>query len=150
MVKHNGSWKVNNHVGYSDFAAFLCADHDTYPPSQFSRSVMSDSLWPHGLQQAGLRCPSSTPGACSHSCPSGWWCHPTISSSVVPFSSCFLLFPAPGSFPVGQLFVSGGQIMGASTSASVLPMNIQGWLPFGLLFWSPYSPRDSQEFSPTP
>ena len=93
---------------------------------------MSDSLWPHGLQHARLACPSPTPGACSNSCPSSWWYHPTISSSVVPFSSCLQSFPASGSFPMSQFFASGGQSIGGSASASVLPMNIQDWFPLGL------------------
>ena len=96
---------------------------------QFSCSVMSDSLWPHGLQHARLPCPSPTPRACSNSRPSSWWCHPTISSSVVPFSSHLHSFPASGSFPVSQFLASGGQSIGAS--ASVLPMNIQDWCPLG-------------------
>ena len=87
-------------------------------------SVMASSLRPHGLQHARLPCPSPTPGACSNSCPLNRWCHPTISSSVVPFSSCLQSFPASGSFPVSQFFASGGQSIGASASASVLPMNI--------------------------
>ena len=93
---------------------------------------MSNSLWPHRLQHARPPHPSSTPRACSNSCPSSWWCHPTISSSVIPFSSCFQSFPTSGSFPVSQLFASGGQIIGASASASVLLINIQGWFPLGL------------------
>jgi len=99
---------------------------------QFSHSVMSDSLWPHGRQHARPPCPSPTPRACSNSCPSSQGCHPTISSSVVPFSSCLQSFPESGSFPMSQFFASGGQSVGASTSASVLPMNIQGWFPLGL------------------
>ena len=98
---------------------------------QFSHSVMSDSLQPHGLQHARLRCLSLTPGACSNSCPSSRWCHPTISSSVGPFSSCFQAFPASGSFPVSQFLTSSGQSIGVSASASVLPMNIQDWFPLG-------------------
>ena len=97
----------------------------------FSRSVMSDSLPPHELQHARLPCPSPSPGVCSSSCPLSQWCHPTISSSVVPFSSCPQSFPTSGSFTVNQLFVSGGQSIGASASASVLPMNIQCWFPLG-------------------
>ena len=93
---------------------------------QFSHSVMSNSLWPHELQHAWLPCPSPTPGTYSNSCPSSRRCHPTISSSVVPFSSCLQSFPASGSFPMSQFFASGGQIVGASASASVLPKNIQG------------------------
>ena len=92
--------------------------------------------------------PSPTPGACSNSCPSSWWCHPTTSSSVASFSSCPQSFPASGSFPVSQFFASGGQITGASASTSVLLMNIQDWFPVGLTVWSPCCPRDSQESSP--
>ena len=99
---------------------------------QFSCSVVSNSLWPHGLQHARLPCPSPTPRACSNSCPSSQWCHPTVSSSVVPFSSCLQSFPASESFPVSQFFASDGQGIGASASASVLPMNIQDWFPLGL------------------
>ena len=102
---------------------------------QFSHSVMSNSLWTHGLQQTRFPCPSPTLGACSNSCPLRWWCHPTISSSVVPFSSCPQSFPASGSFPMSQLFASGGQSIGASASASVLPMNIQNWFPLGWTGW---------------
>ena len=97
---------------------------------QFSHSVVSDYLWPHELQHSRRPCPSPTPGPCSNSCPSSRWYHPTISSSVVPFSSCLQSFPAPGSFPMSQLFTSGGQSIGAS--ASVLPMNIHSWFPLGL------------------
>ena len=103
--------------------------------TEFSRSVLSDSLWPHGLQHARLPCPSPTPGAYSNSRPSSWWCHPTISSSVVPFSSHLQSFPASGSFPMSQFFTSDGQSIGASASASVLPMNIQDWVPLGLTDW---------------
>ena len=100
---------------------------------QFSCSFVSDSLQPHGLQHGRLPCPSPTPRACSNSCPSSHWCHPTISSSAIPFSSCLQSFPAPGSFPMSQFFASGGQSIrvSASASASVLPMNIQGWFPLG-------------------
>ena len=98
---------------------------------QFSHSVMPDSLQLHGLQHARLPWPSPTPGACSNSCPSGRWCHPTISSSVIPFS-CLQSFPASGSFPMSQFLTSGGQSTGASAEASVLPMNIQDWFPWGL------------------
>ena len=97
--------------------------------SQFS-SVVSHSLQPHGLHHARLPYPSPTPRACSNSCPSSWWCHPTLSSSVNPFSSCPQSFPASGTFPVSRLFASGGQSIGAS--ALVLPMNIRDWFPFGL------------------
>ena len=106
-----------------------------YTVSQFSRSVMSDSLWPHGLQHARPPCPSPTSGAYSNSCPSRWWCHPIISSSVVPFSSHLQSFPASGSFPMSQFFASGGQSTGVSASASILPMNIQDWFPLGWTCW---------------
>ena len=99
---------------------------------QFSYSVVLDSLQPHGLQHARLSCPSPTPRACSNSCPSNLWCHPTISSSVVPFSFCLQSFPASGSFPMSQFFTSGGQSNGASTLSSALPMNIQDLFPLGL------------------
>ena len=102
---------------------------------QFNRSLASDSLRPHGLQHARLPCPSPTLGACSDSCPSSWWCHPTILSSVISFSSCTQSFPASGSFPVSQFFTSGGQSVGASASASVLSMNIQDWFPLELTGW---------------
>ena len=102
-----------------------------YCSVQFS-SVMSDFLWPHGLQHARLPCPSPTPGACLNSCPLNRWCHPTITSSVVPFSSHFQSFPASGSFPISQFFPSGGQNIRVSASASILPMNIQDWFPLGL------------------
>ena len=115
-----------------------------------SVSQLCLTLWdPHGLQHARPPCPSPTPGVYSNSCPLSQWCHPTISSCVVPFSSCLQSFPASGSFPVSQFFASGGQSIGVSTLSSVLPMNIQDWFPLG---WtgSPCSPRDSQESSPTP
>ena len=99
---------------------------------QFSHSVVSNSLRLHGLQHARLPCPSPTPGACSNSCPLSRWCHPTTSSSVVPFFFCLQSFPASGSFPMGQLFASGGQSTGVSASASVLPVNIQDQFPLGL------------------
>ena len=102
---------------------------------QFSQSVMSDSLQPHELQHAKLPCPSPTPGVYSNSCPSSRWCHPTISSSVVPFSSCLQSFPASVSFPVSQFFTSGGQSIEVSASTSVLPINIQDWFPLGLTGW---------------
>ena len=98
-------------------------------PLLFSCSVLSDSLWPHGLQHARIPCPSASPRACSNSCPLSWWCHPTISSSVVPFSSCLQSFSSSGSFQMSQLFALGGQSIGISDSASVLPMNIQGQFP---------------------
>ena len=99
---------------------------------QFSRSVRSDSLWPHELQHCRPPCRSPTPRVYSHSCALSRWYHPTISSSVIPFSSCLPSFPASGSFQMSQFFTSGGQSIGASASTSVLPMNIQDWLPLGL------------------
>ena len=97
-------------------------------------SVVSDSLQPHGLQHARFPCPSPTPRAYSNSCPLSWWCHPTISYSVIPFSS-LQSFPASGSFQMNQFFTSVGQSIGVSASASVLPMNIQEWFLLGLTGW---------------
>ena len=102
---------------------------------QFSHSVVSDSLWPHGLQHARPPCPSPTPGAYPNSHPLSRWCHPTISSSVVPFSSCLQSFPASWSFPMSRFFTSDGQRIGASASASVLPVNIQDWFPLEWTDW---------------
>ena len=107
---------------------------------------MSDSLWPHGLQHTRLPCPSLTPRAYSNSC---WWCHPTILSSVVPFSR-LQSFPASGSFPMSQFFTSGGQRIGVSTLTSVLPMNIQDWFPFRWTGWISLRSKGLSEFSPTP
>ena len=102
---------------------------------QFSCPVMSNSVWPHGLQNARLPCPLPTPRAYSNSSPLSRWCHPTISFSVLPFSSCLQSFPASGSFPISQFFASGGQSTGVSDLASVLPMNIQDWFPLGWTGW---------------
>ena len=112
--------KYSNHMAKGQF-------------SQFSRSVASYSLWPRGLQHNRHPCPSPTPGVQSNSYPC-WWCHPTISSSVVPFSSCLHSFPASRSFQ-SQFFTSGGQSIGVSASTSVLPMNIQDWFPLGWTGW---------------
>ena len=103
--------------------------------SHFSCSVLTDFLQPHGLQHTRLICPSPTPGDCSNSCPLSGWCHPTISSSAIPFSSCPQSFPASGSFQMSQLFTSGGQSIGGSASTSVLPMNPQDWFPLGWTGW---------------
>ena len=103
--------------------------------SQFSCSVVSDSLRLHASQHARLPCPSPTPGACPDSCPSSSWCHPTISSSVVPFSSHLQSFPASESFPMSQFFASGGQSIGVSASVSVLLMNFQDWFPLRWTGW---------------
>ena len=108
---------------------------------QFCRSVMSDSLPPHGLQHARPPCPSL--GVYSNSCPLSWWYHPTISSSVVPFSSCPQSFPAPGSFQMSQFFASGGPSIGVSASTSVLPMNTQDWS----LGWTGWISLQSKELS---
>ena len=97
---------------------------------------MSDSLWPHGLHHARLPCPSLTPGVYSNLCPLSWWCHPTISSSVDPFSSHLQSFPASGSFPMSQFFASGHQSIGVSASVLVLPINIQDWSPLGWPGWT--------------
>ena len=99
---------------------------------QFSRLAVSDSLWPRGLQHTRPPCPSPTPRACSNSRPSSRWCHPTISSSVIPFSSCLQSFPESGSLPMSQFFASDGQNIGVSALASVFPMNIQDWFPLEL------------------
>ena len=114
---------------------------------QFSPPVVWDCLPPTGLQHARPPCPSPTPRVDSNSSPLSQWCHPTISSSVMPFSSCLQSFPASGSFQMSQLFASGGQRIGVSASKSVLPMNTQDWSPLGGLVGSPCSQRDSQESS---
>ena len=115
---------------------------------QFSRSVMSNFLLPHGLQHMRPPCLSPTPGVYSNSRPLSWWCHPTISSSLVPFSSCLQSFPASGSFQMSQFFASGGQNIGVSASASVLPMNIQDWFPLGWAGWISLQSRElSRVFS---
>ena len=100
-----------------------------------SHSVVSNSLWPHGLQHARPHCPSPSPGVYPNSCSLSWWCHPTVSSSVIPFSSHLQTFPASGSFLRSQFFASGGQSIRVSASASVLPMNIQDWSPLGWTGW---------------
>ena len=116
----------------------------------FSHTVASYSLRPHELWHARPPCPSPTPGVCSDSRPSCPWCHPTISSSVVPVSSCLQSFPASGSFPKSQVFRWGGQRIGASASASVLPMNGQGWSPLGLTGWLSLQSKElSRVFSNT-
>ena len=102
---------------------------------QFTRSITSNSLRPHEPQHTRPPCPSPTPGVHSDSCPLSWWCHPTISSSFIPFSSQLQPFPASGSFPMSQLFTSGGQSIGVSASTSVLPMNTPDWSPLGWTGW---------------
>ena len=135
----------------------LCVIYRTYiliislcTSVQFSRLVMPDSLLTHGLQYTRPPCPLPTPSASSNSCPSSQWCHPTISSSVIPFSSCLQSCPASGSFQMSQSFTLSGQSIGVSASTSVLPMNMQCWFLWDGLFWSPCSPTDFQESSPLP
>ena len=110
---------------------------------------MSDSLWPHELQRARPPCPSPTPGVHPNPCPLSWWCHPTISSSVIPFS-CPQSIPVSGSFQMSQLFTPGGQSTGVSAPASVLPMITQDWTPLGWTNWISLQSKDSQESSPAP
>ena len=111
--------------------SLICA----FSSVQFSHSGMSYSLWPHGLQHARPPCPSPTPRVYSNSCPLSQWCHPAISSSIIPFSSCLQSFPESGSLPMSQFFSSGGQSFGVSVLASVLPMTIQDWFPLGWIGW---------------
>ena len=113
-------------AGYFLFVHFL--------KHQFS-CFISDSLLPHGLQHTSLPCPSPPPRPCSNSCPSSQWCHPSISSPLLLFSSCLPSCPASGSFPMSQFFTSGDRGIGVSASASVLPMNIQDWFPLGWTGW---------------
>ena len=117
-------WKLHNAKNNIQFSSI-----------QFSHLVVSDSLRPHESQHARPPCPSPTPGVHSNSCPSSWWCHPAISSSVIPFSSCPQSLPASGSFPMNQLFAWGGQSIGVSALASVLPMNTQDWSPLEWTGW---------------
>ena len=114
---------------------FLCLYCLQFSSVQFSRSVVSDSLQPHDSQHARPPCPSSTPRVHPNSCPSSQWCHPAISSSVVPFSTCPQSLPASGSFPMSQLFAWDGQSIGVSALASVFPMNPQDWSPLGWTGW---------------
>ena len=128
---------------YPNWVAFLWS-------VQFSRSVMSDSLWPYETQHARPPCPAPTPRVYSNSRPLSRWCHPIISSSIVPYSSCLQSCPASGSFPRSQLFISGGQSIGVSASASVLPMNIQDWSPWRLIGLIPLQSKGlSRVFSNT-
>ena len=138
-ICHGHEWqeRLRNYFQLKDTKEIWCLNW-SIPPClspirsvQFSCPVMSDSLRPHGLQHTRLPCPSPTPRVCPSS-PLNWWCHPTISSSVVPFSSHLQSFPASGSFLMSQFFASGGQRIGTWASASVLPMNVQDWFPLGL------------------
>ena len=117
---------------------------------QFSLSVMSDSLRPHKPQHTRPPCPSPIPRVYPNPCPLNQWCHPTISSSAVPFSSCPQSFPVSGSFQMNQLFASGGQSIGVSASTSVLPMNTQDWSPLGWTGWISFQSKDSWESSLIP
>ena len=130
-------------MSFENLVTFCCS-------VQFSCSVVSNSLWPHGLQHTRPPCPSPNPRVYSNSCPLSQWCHPTVSSSVIPFSSRLQSFSASVSFPVSQFFASGGQSIGVSASASVLPMNLLDWFPLG---WtgliSLLSKRLSRVFSST-
>ena len=114
---------------------------------QFSRSVESDSLRPHGLLLARPPCPSLIPGTYPNSYPLSRWCHPTISSPVIPFSSCLQSFPASRSFQMSQLFASGGQRIGVSTSTSILPMNTQDWSPLGWTGWISFQSKELSRVS---
>ena len=120
---------------YSTCVSMFCKVLYLQSVSHFSHSVVSDSLWPHEPQHARPPCPSPTPRVHLNPCPLSQWCHPTIPSSVVPFSSCSQSFPASGSFPMSQLFALGGQNIGVSASTSVLPMNTQDWSPLGWTGW---------------
>ena len=141
-----------NMIQLSFIQLFSCKfwNNPTWSSVQFSCSIVSDSLRPHGLQHPRPPCPSPTPGVYPDSCPLSRWCHPAISSSVIPFSSCFQSFPASGPFPRSQFFASGGQSIGVSASTSVLPMNIQDWSPLGWTGWiSLHSKGLSRVFSNT-
>ena len=127
----------------SSYEIVYYSDYFSFSSVRFSCSVVSNSLWPHGLQHARPPCPSPTPRVYSNPCPLSQRCHPTISSSVIPFSSHLQSFPASGSFPMSQCFTSGGQSIGVSASTSVLPMNIRDWFPLG---WT----RPLKESSPIP
>ena len=129
------------HVAWKSQVFCLVAVFEEGPQTKQSKILNSiqfssvDSLRPHELQHTRPPCPSPTPGVHPNPCPSSWWCHPTISSTVIPFSSCPLIFSSSGSFPMSQLFASGGQSIGVSASASVLAMNIQDWFPLGWTGW---------------
>ena len=137
MPRHGISRSYNSSI-FSFLSNLHTAPHSGYTnfsSVQFSHSVMSDSLRPHELQHTRPPCPSPTPRVHPKPCPLSQWCHPNISSSVFPFSSCLKSFPASGSFPMSQLFSSGGQSIGVSASASVLQMNTQDWFPIGWTGW---------------
>ena len=119
----------------STWSSYSWLNHENTCSIQFSCSVVSDSLWPHESQHARPPCPSPTPWVHPNSCALSWWCHPAISSSAIFFSSCPQCLPASGSFPMSQLFASGGQSIGVSASTSVLPVNTQDWSPLEWTGW---------------
>jgi len=127
--------------------SLLCTLVSLLITTQSISSVVSNSLWPHGLQHTRFPCPSPTPKACSNSCPWNRWCHPTIAYFDIPFSSCLQSFPISGSFPMSQFIASGGQSIRASASTSVLPKNVQDWFPLGLTDFISLQPRGSQNSS---
>ena len=135
LIFGNLTFSLNCHTGLWFFQKVQFFPSLGYSLVQFGHSVVSDSLRPHGLQHARPPCSSPTPRVYSNRCPLSQWCYPTISSSVVPFSSCPQSFPASGSFPMSQLFTWGGQSIGVSASASILPMNTQDWSPLGWTGW---------------
>ena len=140
-----------SHVrGLLPFSEFWDISFLFFSSLQFSCSVMSDSLWPYELQHTRPPCPSQTSGVYSNSCPSHRWCQPAISSSVVPFSSCPQSLPASGSFPMSQLFTWGGQSIGVSASASVLPKNTKDWSPSGWTGWISLQSKGLSRVFPTP
>ena len=140
-------WRLERKIA----SKFWCCIYVYISSLQFSCSVMSDSLRPHGLQHTSRPCPSPTPRACSNSCASSQWCHPSISFSVIPISSCLQSFPASGSFLISQLFASGGQSFGASTSAISPSNEYSGLISFNILYnptqiLSPWSLQSSNLF----
>ena len=146
QMQKMGVWHVGKEAGERNWESSV----DTDILLLFSHWVVSSSLPPHGLQHTMLPCPSVSPRAYSNSCLLSRWCHPTISTSVVPFSSCSQSFPASGSFPMSWVFVSGDQSIGASASESVLPVNIQGWSPLGWTSWISWQSKGlSRVFSNT-
>ena len=153
LLSHGHIFLITLRIPYSISDLLDRYINGVFSSVQFSHSVVSDSLWPHESQHTRPLCPSPTPGVHSDSRPLSRWCHPAISSSVVPFSSCPQSLPASGSFSVSQLFSWGGQSTGVSALESFLPKNTQDWSPLEWkngLVGSPCSPRDSQESSPTP
>ena len=136
-LKYNLEKKFEKCIEWKDILETWSIDpvFSSFSSVQFSRSVVSYSLWPHEEQHARPPCPSPTPGVHPNPCSLSWWCHSTISSSVILFCSCPQSFPASGSFPMSQLFASGGQSIGVSASTSVLPTNIQDWSPLGWTGW---------------